>query len=193
MLAWHLGWRPSAANQPRSAVPSGAGHCSGTAQESDTPTRPAHGGESYSQGREEARAAVRSERVAHAAGVGGAVEEAEGPWLGGRGSDARPGARGSGAEAAERESLRGAGAAGRGLGLPVPLRRGRWCVRMTRGEGPGCALPAPLLSPLEAVLRQRDRGAAKRRAAEATACAAAPPGLGARPPTRCASPAQPTL
>ncbi|XP_059877104.1 arf-GAP with GTPase, ANK repeat and PH domain-containing protein 3 isoform X3 [Delphinus delphis] len=52
---------------------------------------------------------------------------------------------------------------------------------MTRGEGPGRALPVPLLLPLEAAPRQRDRGAGKRPAAVATACAAAPPGGGGGP------------
>lgn len=59
-------------------------------------------------------------------------------------------------------------------------RRGRRCVRMTRGEGPGRALPVPLLLPLEAAPRRRDLSAGKRRAA-APACAAAPSGLGSGP------------
>jgi hypothetical protein len=59
---------------------------------------------------------------------------------------------------------------------------------MTRGEGPGRALPVPLLLPLEAAPRQRDLGAGKRQAA-ATACAAAvPSGLGPRSSAPCISP-----
>lgn len=102
------------------------------------------------------------------------------------GPHAAANARLLGVEAAELASERGAGAQGDalegrgrlggGLGCVCRSRRGRRCVRMTRGEGPGRALPVPLLLPLEAAPRRRDLGAGKRRAA-APACAAAPSGL----------------
>lgn len=111
---------------------------------------------------------------AYAGGWGGASRPTRGSW-GWRLRRLRK--RGAGAQG---DALEGRGRLGGGLGCVCRSRRGRRCVRMTRGEGPGRALPVPLLLPLEAAPRRRDLSAGKRRAA-APACATAPFGLGSGP------------
>lgn len=198
-----LGWWPFSANPPRSSALSGSGHTARALPKDRTPhpDQSREAKETAGAGRRPEQLSTWSRWPSRRVWVG-AGEQAEGPGLGGRGPGAGAGARGLGVEAEEPASERGAGAlepARRrgggggegGSGCVCRSWRGRRCVRMTRGEGPGRALPVPLLLPLEAAPRQRDRGAEKRPAAATTACAAAPPGLGPRPPASCASPAPP--